>query len=181
MISQKLQTFRTVTELQQFLDNEINMLKEKSEDLSKLTGEKLRSTESKDSAEMQELRQKLEGNTNEPKKKKSVKKKGQKDNWYDFDSISIFDGIGPKGELELYFKGIEEAKLALDRITKIKQAVDDLVSKGLKKELGCVLMLNQELPAEIAFTSSIPLRKKFAYRAIFNTAKEELYEIQVLQ
>jgi len=181
MISQKLQTFRTVTELQQFLDNEINMLKEKSEELSKLTGEKLRSTESNDNAEMQELRQKLEGSTTDPKKKKSVKKKDQKSNWYNFDSISIFDGIGPKGELELYFKGMEETKLALDRVTKIKQGIDDLVSKGLKKELGCVLLLNHELPAEVAFTNGMPLRKKFAYKAIFSAPKEELYEIQILQ
>jgi hypothetical protein len=179
MISEKLQNFRTVSELQQYLDNEMNMLKQKSEELSKVIGEKLRSTESSDNTELQELRQKIEGSTTDPKKKKSVKKKDQKSNWYNFDSISIFDGIGPKGELELYFKGMEETKLILDKITKIKQNLDDMVSKGLKKELGCVLLLNHELPAELAFTKGGQERKKFAYKAIFNLPKEELYEVQI--
>ena len=179
MTVEKLQNFRTVYELQQYLDAEINRLKQKSEELSKLVGEKLRSTDPNDNAELQELKQKLEGSTNDPKKKKPVKKKDQKSNWYNFDSISIFDGIGPKGELELYFKGIEDTKLALDKITKIKQGVDDMVSKGLKKELGCVLLLNNELPAELAFTKGSALRKKFAYKAIFILPKEELYETQI--
>jgi hypothetical protein len=181
MISERLLNFRTVPELQEYLDNEINMLKQKSDEFSKVIGEKLRSTESNDNAELQELRQKLEGTTTEPKKKKSVKKKDQKNNWYNFDSISIFDGIGPKGELELYFKGMEETKLALDKITKIKQGIDDIVNKGLKKELGCVLLLNNELPAEVAFTNGGPQRKKFAYKSIFSTPKDELYEVQISQ
>ncbi len=180
MMSKKLQNFRTVYELQQYLENEINTLKQKSDELSKLVGEKLRSTESNDNAELQELKQKLEGGPTDPKKKKSVKKKDQKSNWYNFDSISIYDGTGPKGELELYFKGIEDTKLALEKITKIKQGVDEIVSKGLKKELGCVLLLNNELPAEIAFTKSGSQRKKFAFKAIFNVPKEELYETEVL-
>jgi hypothetical protein len=179
MISERLLNFRTVPELQQYLDNEINILKQKSDELSKVIGEKLRSTESNDNAELQELRQKIEGTTTDPKKKKGVKKKDQKNNWYNFDSISIFDGIGPKGELELYFKGMEETKLALDKITKIKQGIDDIISKGLKKELGCVLLLNNELPAEVAFTNDGPPRKKFAYKSIFSTPRDELYEVQI--
>lgn len=89
--------------------------------------------------------------------------------------------MGPKGELELYFKGMEETKVVLDKITKIKQNIDDLVSKGLKKELGCVLLLNNELPAEVAFIKSGGQRKKFAYKAIFNVPREEMYEVHISQ
>jgi hypothetical protein len=181
MALEKLESFRKISELQQSLDKEINRLKTKTDEMSKLIGEKLRSTESNNAAELQELRQKLEGNTADPKKKKSTKKKDQKSNWYVLDSISIYDGIGLKGELELYFKGMEETKSELDRLTKIKQAIDELVNKGLKRDLGCVLLLKDELPVEIAFTNTVPQRRKFAFKAIFNVPKEELNEIQISQ
>jgi small-conductance mechanosensitive channel len=178
MVLETLQSFRTISELQQSLDREINRLKTKTDEMSKLTGEKLRSTESNNTAELQELRQKLEGGTADPKKKKTPKKKDQKSNWYSLDSVLIYDGIGIKGELELYFKGTEEIKSELDRLTKVKQQIDELVNKGLKKDLGCVLLLKKELPVEIAFTNTAPQRKRFAFKAIFNVPKEELNEIE---
>lgn len=178
MITQKVQTFRAVDELQKSLDDHINALKLKSEEFSKQIGEKLRVNDSGNAAEMQELRQKIEGNTTDPKKKKSTKK-DQKSNWYNFDSISIYDGIGIKGELELYFKAMEQTKSELDRITKVKQAVDDLVNKGLKMDMGCILFLNFELPAEIVFTPSAISKKKFEFKAIFDVPIEEHYEIKI--
>jgi regulator of replication initiation timing len=184
MITEKIQRFRTVDELQKFLEDHISELKKSSEEASQHIGEKMRSNESGDPAELQELKQKLEGNTATDSKKKkevrkSTRKRDQKNNWYNFDAISIYDGMGIKGELELYFKAMEMAKSELDRVTKIKQAVDDLVNKGLKRDLGCVLVLNHELPAEIAFTSSTTSRKKYSFKAIFNVPVEEPYEIQI--
>lgn len=182
MALETLQKFRTVSELQQSLDKEINRLKTKADEMSKFIGDKLRSTESNNSAELQELRQKIEGAAPvDPKKKKVTKKKDQKSNWHVMNSISIYDGIGLKGELELYFKGMGDAKSELERLTKIKQEIDELLTKGLKKDLGCVLLLKKELPVEIAFTSSTPQRKKFAFKAIFNVPKEELNEIKISQ
>lgn len=183
MITEEIQRFRTVDELQKFLEDHISELKRSSEEASQHIGEKMRSNDSGDPAELQELKQKLEGDTTDPKKKKEVKKstrkKDQKNNWYNFDAISIYDGMGIKGELELYFKAMEMAKAELERVTKVKQAVDDLVTKGLKRDMGCVLVLNHELPAEIAFTSSTTSRRKYSFKAIFNVPVEEPYEIQI--
>lgn len=178
MITQRVQSFRTVADLQKSLDDHINMLKLKSEELSKLVGEKLRVNDSGNAAELQELRQKIEGSATDPKKKKSTKK-DQKSNWYNFDSISIYDGIGIKGELELYFKAMEQIKSELDRATKVKQAVDDFVNKGLKKDLGCVMFLGQELPAEIAFIPTAVSKKSFGFKAIFDVPIEEPYEVKI--
>ncbi|MDE1726747.1 MAG: hypothetical protein KGH89_05725 [Thaumarchaeota archaeon] len=174
MTQEKIKSFRTITELQQMLDSNIGQLKNRSGELSGLIGEKLRATDSTNSAELQDMRQKIEGVTNDPKKKKSVKKKDQKNNWYNLDSISIFDGIGLKGELELYFKAAEQVKSELDRATKIKQAVDDLVARGLKKDLGCVFLTTHELPAEIAFTQTAQSRAKFSFKSIFDVPIDEI-------
>lgn len=110
-------------------------------------------------------------------KKKSMKKKDQKSNWYNFDSISIYDRTGIKGELELYFKAMEQTKSELDVVIKVKQAVDDFVNKGLR-DVGCVLILNHDLLAEIAFTSS-SVSKKFGFKAIFDVPIEIPYEIKI--
>jgi len=184
MVCDLLQSFRSIAELQKSLEKEINLLKIKSDEMSKLVGEKLRATESANTADLQEFRQKLEGGPTDPKKKgsakkSSTKKKDQKGNWYNFDSVSVYDGIGLKGELELYFKGMEDTKSQLERLSKIKEGIDDLVNKGLKKDLGCVMLLKNELPSEIAFTTTLPQRKRFAYKAIFNIPKEELNEIYI--
>ncbi|SRR5579875_392811 len=170
----EVKNFRKVDEMQKFLEAQINSLKGRSDEVSKQIGEKMRSTDSagNNDAELVELRQRLEGSQTDPKKKKPVKRKDQKSNWHDFGAISIYDGIGMKGELELYFKAMEKMKAELDRMTKVKQALDDLVNKGLKRDMGCVLFLNGETPAEIAFTSSISPRKKFAIRTILSLPRE---------
>lgn len=179
MITEKIKNFRTIDELQKYLINLIDELKRRSEEFSKTVGDKMRSNDSSNTAELQELRQKIEGTTTDPKKKKSTKKKDSKTNWYNFDSLSIYDGIGIKGELELYFKALERIKSELEMVTKVKQTVDNLVSKDLKRDMGCILVLNHELPAEIAFTSATVSHKRYSFKAIFNVPLDEPYAIKI--
>ena len=175
----EVKSLKSITELQKLLESKINTLKQNSEVLSKLVGEKLRNTETTDAAELQDLREKIEGTTNDPKKKKVTKKKDQKSNWRTLDTIAVYDGIGLKGELELYFNALESTKSELDQVTKVKQAVDDLVNRGLKRDLGCVFSLNHELPARLAFTNAIKLRAKFTYNAIFDVPEDRFDQIQI--
>ena len=183
MTTTQIHSFRAISELQKSLDKKIMTLKEASDKLSILIGEKLRATETSDASDLQELREKIEGDTSDPKKpeggkhepkrKKVTKKKGQKNNWYNLDAISIYDGIGLKGELEIYFKVLEETKSELDRVTKVKQSIDDLVEKGVRKELGCVIRIGNEIPAEMAFFKTPLSRKKFAFKSIFAVPRED--------
>ena len=179
MIRENLQNFKTVTEMQQHLDTEIAILKQKSEELSRLIGEKLRSTESTDNAELQELKQRLDGGSADPKKKKPVKKKDQKDNWYDVGTIKIYDGIGLKGEIEMYFKVLDEFKLKMDKLEKIKESVDNLISKGVRSDLGCSVLLNPDTSLQICFIKRGQPKQKFSYKAIFNIPSEHLCEIKI--
>jgi hypothetical protein len=183
MISEKIHSFRNISEMQKALDDNINALKKRSDELSNTIGEKLRVTESSDAADLQEFKNRMVGETNDPKKKtaksttksttKTTKKKDQKSNWHNLDSISIYDGLGAKGELEIYFKALEQTKAELEKITKIKESIDKLSNKGLKDDLGCMLVLNPDLPAEIAFRK-IPEHKKFTFKAIFTVPSEEI-------
>jgi hypothetical protein len=179
MIPEKIHHFMNISELQKTLDSTVNTLKSRSDELSNLIGEKLRVTDSANAADLEEFRNKLEGGTSDPKKKKSTpRKKDQKANWHTLDSISIYDGLGAKGELEIYFKALEQTKLELEKLTKVKQSIDDLANRGLKNDLGCVLGINPDLTVEIAFTKS-PEHKKFAFKAIFAVPEEESNAIQI--
>jgi len=171
--------FHTISELQSSVENDLKTLKKKSVEYSEAIGEKLRSgNTTSDSAEMAELKEKLEGPI-DPKKKKPVKKKDQKTNWYDLGHISVYDGIGTKGELEIYFKALEELKSKIERLEKIKEAIDDLISKGVKRELGCMAVLNHDLTLQISFVASRPPKTKFSYKSIFNVPGEIIHEIKI--
>ena len=171
--------FHTISELQSSVENDLKVLKKKSEEYSEAIGEKLRSgSTASDQAEMAEIKEKLEGPV-DPKKKKPVKKKDQKANWHEMGPISVYDGIGPKGELEIYFKALEELKSKIERLEKIKVAIDDIISKGVKRELGCMALLNHDLSLQISFTKAIQPKAKFSYKSIFNLPGEAIHEIKI--
>jgi len=167
----KIVRVRTINELQTLLDNYLADLKKEADDYSSLIGIKMRSSEINETAELAELKEQLEG-PSDPKKKKTVKKKDKKTNWLEMDSVSVYDGVGLKGELELYFKALKELKSLIEKTQKVKETIDGLVSKGLKRDLGCVTLLGYELPFEIAFLKSNQTRPIFSYKSILSTGVE---------
>jgi hypothetical protein len=174
----KIMRFRTVDELQSSLNQHLEDLKKRMEEYSKLVGEKLRTEEVSKSEDLAELREKLEGPV-DPKKKKVVKKKDQKTNWRDLGAVSVYDGIGLKGELELYFKVIEELKSMIENAQKAKESIDGLVAKGLKRDLGCMALMNYNLPFEMTFTKSAEAKARFSYKSIFAVGAEQLETVQI--
>jgi hypothetical protein len=55
--------------------------------------------------------------------------------------------------------------------------VDSLVTKGLKKDIGCVALMNHELPFEVNFIKLSQPRSRFSYKAIFHVMSERINEI----
>ena len=167
--------FDTVAELQSTLKKELDSMQKKSEEYSKLVGEKLRSQRGEGAAEFDEIKAALEG----PKdgKKKPIKKKTSTQ-WKQFDSILVYDGVGLKGELEIYFQGLEELKSKVEKLKKIVDSVDKLLLQGLKKELGCFAVMNGDMSFRIAFRSSQP-KAKFAYKTIFDVEVERPIAIKI--
>jgi|SRR5579872_1528264 len=173
----KIIHFHTMDELQLSLGKEIADLKQKTDDYSKTIGEKLRATETSNSEDMAELKEKLEGPTDP--KKKQVKKKVKNTNWHNFGEILVYDGMGLKGELDLYFKALEAMKSKMEKLQKAKNSIDDLISKGLRKDLGCVILIGRDLTFEMAFIKTNQPKAKFSYKSIFDVRVEQIHEIKI--
>jgi len=102
------------------------------------------------------------------KKKKS--KKGHSDNWYNLNEILVYNGIGLKGELELYFKAIDELKTKLENLRRTLTTLNNVIEKGLKGDMGCIAFKGTEGVLEIAFLKSTGMRESFSLKSIYSGA-----------
>ena len=174
MVTEDIRKFKTLEDIPIIIEKELNDLKNKLEKYSKIIGDKLRENQDPThDSDLAELKEKLDGPT-DPKKKKIVKK-NKEVNWHDLDGISIFNGMGLKGEIELYFKALEETKSKIENLEKTKVAINNLVSKGLRRDLGYIALIRQNLPSEIVFVKSNVLNeKKFSFKSIFSVYTEPI-------
>jgi len=99
------------------------------------------------------------------KKKKS--KKGLSDRWFNLNEILVYNGIGLKGELELYFKAIDESKSKLENLQRTLVSLNNVIEKGLKGDMGCVAFRGTEGILEIAFLKSTEARENFSLKSIY--------------
>lgn len=170
--------FHTIKELQVVIEQRLGDLKKKTEDYSKIIGEKLRAEEVSNDADMVELNEKLT-DPSDSKKKKSVRKE-KNTKWHSLGSLSIFNGIGIKGELELYFKALEELKARIENLQKVKDSINDLLSKGLKNDLGCIVFLSTyNSVLEVVFVKSGGQKSKFSHKSIFSVDTEPVNLIEI--
>lgn len=173
MKTEHVMHFRTIEELQASIDQQLEDFKKKADEYSKIIGEKIRATEGNQSEDLAELKEKLEGPT-DSKKKQSTKKKDQNKHWFEMGAISVYDGIGVKGELELYFQALDEIKSNIESLQKIKEAINGLVSRGIRKDLSYAVLMRHNMPFELTFIKSDEARKKFSYKSIFSVETEPL-------
>lgn len=100
-------------------------------------------------------------------KKKKSKKGGLGDKWYDLTEIHIYNGMGIKGELELYFKAVDELKSRLENLQRTLATLKNVMEKGLKEDLGCIAFRGSEGIVEISFIKSTGVRQNFSLKSIF--------------
>ncbi|MFB5618424.1 MAG: hypothetical protein ACE5RE_02380, partial [Candidatus Nitrosomaritimum aestuariumsis] len=82
--------------------------------------------------------------------------------------ILVYNGIGLKGELELYFKAIEELKARLENLQRTLATLNNVIEKGLKEDMGCIVFRGAEGILELAFLKSAGVRKKFNHKSIYS-------------
>ena len=99
------------------------------------------------------------------KKKKS--KKGLSDKWFNLNEILVYNGMGLKGELELYFKAIDELKSKLENLQRTLSTLNNVIEKGLKEDMGCIVFRGNEGILEIAFLKSTGNRDDFSLKSIY--------------
>ena len=128
---QKIFRFNSIQELQESIDKQDKELNDKIDLQSKLIGDKIREGEKNNSEELSDLKNKLNPEKSKNKKtenkksqnkkttnKKKKSKKGQLENWIDFENLHLYNGVGTRGELELYFKSLEEMKSESENLKK---------------------------------------------------------------
>jgi len=104
--------------------------------------------------------------------KKRKPKKGESKNWIDYEGLHLYNGVGTRGELELYFKSLEEMKAEYERLTYTKISLEQLMKSGIKKELAGVGYDLREGPYELAFIKSDSKQEKFSFKSIFTVGCE---------
>ena len=191
-----IERFNSVNSLQTSLQKEIEDTELIIQEYSNLLGEKIRSNEdsSSDDPEFLALKAKLdEGSSDDKSKdkkskdkkskdkkskdkkseikkspdKKKKSKKGASDKWYDLNEVLIYNGIGLKGELELYFKAIDELKSKLEHLRRTLESLNNVIEKGLKGDMGCIAFKGTEGILQIAFLKSTVVRENFSLKSIY--------------
>ena len=191
-----VERFNSVSSLKISLEKEIEDVELIIKEYSNLLGEKIRSNEksSDDDPEFLALKAKLDGGSSDEKSKdkkskdkkskdkkskdkksetkkspdkKKKSKKGVSDKWFNLNEILVYNGIGLKGELELYFKAIDESKSKLETLRRILESLNNIIEKGLKGDMGCIAFRGTEGILEIAFIKSIGVRENFSIKSIY--------------
>ncbi len=136
-----------------------------SDDKSKDKKSKDKKSKDKKSKDKKSKDKKSETKKSPDKKKKS--KKGVSDKWYDLNEVLIYNGIGLKGELELYFKAIDELKSKLEHLRRTLESLNNIIEKGLKGDMGCIVFKGTEGILQIAFLKSTVIRENFSLKSIY--------------
>jgi len=194
-----IERFNSVNSLKISLETEIEDTELVIKEYSNLLGEKIRTNEesSADDPEFLALKAKLDGGSSDGKSKdkkskdkkskdkkskdkkpektkspdkKKKSKKGVSDKWYNLNEILVYNGIGLKGELELYFKAIDELKAKLENLQRTLASLNNVIEKGLKGDMGCIAFKGTEGILEIAFLKSTGVRDNFSLKSIYTGA-----------
>ncbi|HUU48049.1 MAG TPA: hypothetical protein VMW55_04615 [Nitrosopumilaceae archaeon] len=192
-MNNKISRFNSIIELKESLDERIKDLDEKINLQSKIIGDKIRVGEQNNSEELSDLKEKLNPENSKDKKsdnkksenkkresKKSDKKsdnkrkpkKGKSENWIDYEGLHLYNGIGTRGELELYFKSLEGMKAESERLKNIRDSLEQLMKSGIKKELAGVGYEQNDGPYELAFIKTDAIREKFSFKSILTVGCE---------
>ncbi len=191
-----IERFNSVNSLKISLEKEIEDTELVIQEYSNMLGEKIRINEesSADDPEFLALKAKLDGGSSDVKSKdkkskdkkskdkkskdkkpdtkkssdkKKKSKKGASDKWFNLNEILVYNGIGLKGELELYFKAIDESKAKLENLQRTLASLNNVIEKGLKGDMGCIAFKGTEGILEIAFLKSTGVRENFSLKSIY--------------
>ncbi len=166
--------YHSKEEMRESLAKQIEDVEKKIDEYSKLIGEKIRIGQEQDAqdSEFNELKEKLQGEDPKNKNKKKKSRHQKNDKWFELDGVQIYNEMGLKGELELYFKANELLKEHLENLRKIKKTVDSIIDKGLKDDMACIVFQGLNMPYQIAFQKSGIQRKKFSFKSTIEAMPE---------
>ncbi len=189
-----IERFNSIKSLKVNLEKEIVDTELIIKEYSNLLGDKIRTNEelSADDPDFLALKERLTGDstgnkskdktskdknstdkkpeTKKSQDKKKKPKKGHSDKWFNLNEILVYNGMGLNGELELYFKTIDQLKSKLENLQRTLLTLNNVIEKGLKADMGCVAFRGTEGILEIAFLKSTGARENFSLKSIYPCA-----------
>ncbi|MBA4718477.1 MAG: hypothetical protein HRO68_05060 [Nitrosopumilus sp.] len=69
--------------------------------------------------------------------------------------------------LESCFKAVDESKLKLENCNRIFTSLNNVIEKGLKGDMGCIVFRETKGILEIVFLKSICVRENFSLKSIY--------------
>jgi len=166
LLGEKIRTNeQTSSDDPEFLELKAKLDGGSSDAKSKDKKSKDKKSKDKKSKDKKSKDKKPEKTKSQEKKKKS--KKGVSDKWYNLNEILVYNGIGLKGELELYFRAIDELKVKLENLQRTLESLNNVIEKGLKGDMGCIAFKGTEGILEIAFLKSTGVRENFSLKTIY--------------
>lgn len=165
-MSSLISKYNSTDEFKAVLTSQLKKLENKIDEYSKFIGEKLRTDQEivQDDPDIQQIKEQMEG-PKDPKKKKKKSSRKKNSKWFDLKGLYVYDGAAVTGELEIYFKAIESLKQELENLRKTNESLNSLIEKGLKTNLGCIVLQNGSYP-DIVLVKQDSKPMKFKYESI---------------
>lgn len=175
-MSTTIEQFKSIDQLKTTIDLDISNIQKKVDEYSRILGEKIRALQEStpDDADIIALKEKLGEEPQDTKKKKRATKKENNNQWFDLSGLYVYNGIAAKGEVELYFKAVEELKTRLVNLQKTKVAIEGLVTKGLKNNVTCIGLQRLDSFYDIVFKKTQTDQHLFKYNSNFEIGCEPI-------
>lgn len=150
----EVRSFYSLQELRQLVEEEITQYKSMVEEYSQWLGLFLRDSETANKDQewfknISAMQKSLKAGKKPPsKEKKPNKKQGVASDWIPFKEVMLC--ATESGEAEVLFEAIEEIHAKIDKLTKVKSALEELEKSGLGKGITYVVFILDGVPEKIA-------------------------------
>lgn len=132
----------------------------------------------KDEGKKDDKKEKKQKKKDEMKEKKEKKKneKGKKgpSNWKIYKDVQIFTGIASQGKAAVYFDAINDLKIALDKLNKVKEALSQLTSIGMNNVLYFAYVRSGMVDKLVLLPQEKQEEGRFEFKADFVTENVEV-------
>lgn len=106
-------------------------------------------------------------------RKKEEKGRKNSTNWKSYDDIHIFIGNANQGKTEVYFEAVNELKIILEKLDRIRETLARFASLGMGDQLYLIYTKNG-VPEKLVLLKNAMREGKFEFRADFVTESMEV-------
>jgi len=171
-VTTEIRTFYSAREIREAVEAEINQYKILLEDYSQWLGTLLRNPEASKNQEWTKRVSDLQKILKSGGRKGERKEKAATTEWVRFkDLLLCSDDFG---EVEIIFEAVEELKIKLDKLEKVKASLMELERYGLGKNMVYVTFIRDGIPEKIAVKpkKGPEGEEKFKFAANFSVVKQ---------